>query len=590
MAASLAAAKRTSAMTGCSALRLDQCSGKNDGNPARQKVTSTRLRTKLVKPSRSPNLFRLCSEAPGILPSIEMRIQPLKATSMVAQHAFLPPYSSSVAKAQTFSARFRSMHSADSVSQRALNKPSDRTQPSPQLLTPLVDEAGTRENRSHICASASEGLAGSPSPEDSDVQQPPSEWGPPVPILLWCLFSLAVALFACFIGLPFRIEAATNLPQVILIAIIWATITGIFAWQQLSEAADAGQFQARDQRLPPDWHNLFDPIRKKTFYYNSVTGKSQFKPPGLLPSPAAVPSRTSPGRLFVTYLFKGLAQLVLKPLVTAALYVMTVRTQIVTQMKALFFCLLDPFSLDRLWPVLFHGACFLALPQPLPFISLTLSHNPAFAASLNGPTAARFEVALCALLAASLVYELVAFLATMARAARARLPPCDLTWDARFASRFLCALCPALSWRLQPYAFTLDFTRVVLFPLPFGVPGALPVPKWELFTLSWRALLHAAPLVLPVTRVLVAAAAAKPLNLVRTLLCPPVRMGVLVSVATLLLRRQREAYEEALAQKATEEHTEELDKQMLAEFDERLGPGEGSGAERSHGWYSIVID
>jgi hypothetical protein len=54
-------------------------------------------------------------------------------------------------------------------------------------------------------------------------------------------------------------------------------------------------------------------------------------------------------------------------------------------------------------------------------------------------------------------------------------------------------------------------------------------------------------------------------------------MGVLVSVATLLLCTQREAYEEALAQKATElEHNEELDKLMLAEFDERLGPEEGA--------------
>jgi hypothetical protein len=233
MAASLAAAKRTSAMTRCSDLRLEQCSAaKTDSNyPARQKVTSTRLGTTLVKPFRSPDMFRHCSKKPGLLP-FRMRILPSKETNLVAQHTFRPPHSSSyIARAQSFS-RFRSMHSADSVLQRALTKPSDRTQPSPQLLTLVVGEGETRENRSHIC-SASEG-PGSPSPKDSDVQQPPREWGPPPPLLVWCNCFLYVALLACFVGLPFRVEAATNLPQVILTAIIWATITGIFAWQQLS--------------------------------------------------------------------------------------------------------------------------------------------------------------------------------------------------------------------------------------------------------------------------------------------------------------------------------------------------------------------
>lgn len=51
-------------------------------------------------------------------------------------------------------------------------------------------------------------------------------------------------------------------------------------------------------------------------------------------------------------------------------------------------------------------------------------------------------------------------------------------------------------------------------------------------------------------------------------------MSVAVSVLTLLLRRQKIAYEEALEHKAAEEHNEELNKQMLADFDERLSPGD----------------
>ncbi|GAQ78292.1 hypothetical protein KFL_000100570 [Klebsormidium nitens] len=124
----------------------------------------------------------------------------------------------------------------------------------------------------------------------------------------------------------------------------------------------------------------------------------------------------------------------------------------------------------------------------------------------------------------------------------------------------------------------LDYARVALLPLPYSVPLPVPVPRWELLTSSWRALLYAAPMVLTLARLLAAAAAANPQvyapsKLYTLVLCSrPVQISACVSAVAFLLGRQRAAYEVALEEKKKEEEAEvdTLDKKLLESFDRML--------------------
>lgn len=120
------------------------------------------------------------------------------------------------------------------------------------------------------------------------------------------------------------------------------------------------------------------------------------------------------------------------------------------------------------------------------------------------------------------------------------------------------ALCPATTWLLYPYAMDGPPSRVALLPLLSGVPFRVPVPRWELLGLSWRALLPAATLILPLVRLLAAtaASAANPQGLspgtifTSLVLCSwPVQFSAFFSGLDVLLGRHRQAYDAALEQK-----------------------------------------
>lgn len=118
---------------------------------------------------------------------------------------------------------------------------------------------------------------------------------------------------------------------------------------------------------------------------------------------------------------------------------------------------------------------------------------------------------------------------------------------------------------------------MALLPLFSRVPFQAPVPRWELLTSSWRALLYAAPMVLPLARLLAAATAANPQGLApgklyNLVLCSrPVQMSACVSAVAFLLERQRAGYEVALAERGKEgAEVENLDKKLLADFDRML--------------------
>jgi hypothetical protein len=205
-------------------------------------------------------------------------------------------------------------------------------------------------------------------------------------------------------------------------------------------------------------------------------------------------------------------------------------------------------------------------------------------ACLNGSIAKAFETLLSVALAARLVSNLCSFSATLMRAARARAPFSNLSLDRRPFLRLLCALCPALSWRLQPWAFNLDRERFVLLPLPYDVPLPVWVPKWELLGRSWTALLFAAPVVLPLARLLAAATVVQPVKtgsfLDLVVGSRVVQISAFVSVVSFLLGRQRDAYTAAIEQHCTVKSSgaeiedgvtwENVDKEVLADFDSRL--------------------
>jgi hypothetical protein len=116
---------------------------------------------------------------------------------------------------------------------------------------------------------------------------------------------------------------------------------------------------------------------------------------------------------------------------------------------------------------------------------------------------------------------------------------------------------------VHPYAFKRDFTRVALFPLPYDVPIAIPLPNWGLLTPfnCLVTLLFAAPVVLPLARLKQIAQCTSPVQL--SALCAlvlksaPVQIGVVTAVVTFLLRRRRDAYVAAV--KLVEEDSTALD-------------------------------
>ncbi|GAQ78293.1 hypothetical protein KFL_000100580 [Klebsormidium nitens] len=264
---------------------------------------------------------------------------------------------------------------------------------------------------------------------------------------------------------------------------------------------------------------------------------------------------------------------VLQPLVTVGLY----WSKFVT-LRWCAFALLGGKSQLGAGTVLFLSAAFFVLPQPLPFFILLLSRSR-WSARLSGTLIARLESLLCVALLVSALPGLRLTFRVFHRAAKEGLPKCPLpSWDCESSRTLLIALFPALNWTLHPYALDWTSDRVALLPLPCRVPLPVPVPRWELLTSSWRALLYAAPMILPLARLLAAAAAAKPqglsagTNCTLVLCSRPVQMSAFVSVVELLLVRQGEACATALEQKMETEEAEieSLDKKLLEDFDRML--------------------
>jgi hypothetical protein len=339
------------------------------------------------------------------------------------------------------------------------------------------------------------------------------------------------------------------------------------------------RYQQRDPRLPPEWHNLLDATQNRTVYYNSLTTATQWEPPALLPGSVAAPTVLNTPALIVFYILRGLLQLViglLKPLMTVGVYfsLLSPGWYLLSSMKT---------GAHSHWASLLSSISFLVLPQPLPLVILGL----AYFVPLPRIPVSPYESFLSLALLASLLPEILSFMSALARAARARLPAYDLAWDFRLQRQFLCALCPALSWRFWPSAFRLSFDRVALLPLPFGVPLQFPGPKWELIGRSWTALLYAAPMVLPLARLIQAhLESVEPLKLADfcglVLKSRPLQMSVLVSVVAFVLRKHREMYAAAVEERAEEERVgsaeeatslENLDQKLLEDFDQRLGSG-----------------
>ncbi|GAQ82480.1 hypothetical protein KFL_001120250 [Klebsormidium nitens] len=374
-------------------------------------------------------------------------------------------------------------------------------------------------------ASPGEPSSGEQSPEEPT--EPPL--GPDVSLRLSAetvtLAAFALSLFAlsCSVLPPLRI-ANLPLPDAVLLHILLTSNAIYLEWAALQSfkngTATTGRLLTRHPGLPPDWHMLSDP-------------------------------KTQLGGL-------------LQPVVTIGLYLSTVVTV---------YCFSRGLYGGQLGvgTSFFLSAAFLTLPQPLLLLVIALSSRPSF---LNGIVAARCESALCVTLLISVLPGLFSTLGTIHRAAEARLPRCRLPWNCECFLRLLVALCPALSSRLHPYALRLDYARVALLPLPYSVPLPVPVPRWELLKSSWRALLYAAPMVLPLARLLAAAPMGLPARTFCTLVVwsRPVQISACVSAVTFLLGRQRAAYEVALEEKNKEEdaEVETLDKMLLQEFDSRM--------------------
>jgi hypothetical protein len=167
---------------------------------------------------------------------------------------------------------------------------------------------------------------------------------------------------------------------------------------------------------------------------------------------------------------------------------------------------------------------------------------------IYGALATSFEAALCVGLLALLASTFTSYFTSSRQAARARAFPSHVPWDAATFLGLVYSMCPVLSWRVHPYAFKLDFTRVMLFPLPYNVPIAIPLPNWGLLTPSncLATFLSAAPVVLPLARLKQIAqctSSVQPSALCALVLkSAPVQIGVVTAVVTFLLRRRRDAY------------------------------------------------
>lgn len=342
------------------------------------------------------------------------------------------------------------------------------------------------------------------------------------------------------------------------------------------DTALTARLLVRSPGLPPDWHALSDPQTNRVYFYNSVSETAQWDPPPSLPVRIRSPGASSGPFGALTLFFDGLLQQlggILQPLVTVGLYWCRFET-LRWCARALFGGKLQLGA----GTILFLSAAFFALPQPLPFSILLLSRSR-YPACLGGKLASRVEFLLCIALVLSALPGLRLTLGVFNRAAEECVPKCRLpSWDCEAFTTLLIALCPALNWTLHPYALDWTADRVALLPLPFRVPLQVPVPRWEVLRSSWRAFLFAAPMVLPLARLLAAAAAAKPPGLspgriYALVICSrPVQMSAFVSVLEFLLERQGETYAAALEQKTEEEgaEVESLDRKMLHDFDRML--------------------
>lgn len=432
---------------------------------------------------------------------------------------------------------------------------------------------GSSGGSNSVCSDTPEDKQPSSPPLELPPEAPaPSDWGPFVPAHLFFVVFQILLVYAL------RFDTFLAFPL--------AFYTPILLWgiaEQLQKDAKKGQFLPRQPGLPPDWHNLYDPTKNRTFYYNSRTKAGQWALPGDLISPSTDVSRTS-DQLLVSYFLQGTSELVasfFKLLGTVSLYVAP---------------LLElAWAIMLLWNVSEHlwisrgvlPATCLVLPQPLPAVVLFLATCRVELSLYGSARALRlgWETLLCAALLSSVVPEIRSLLATLKRAARARLSPCKPTGDVRYLIDFLCALCPGFGWRLHPFALRLSFDRFVLVPLPWRVPVPFPVPAWELLPRSGVAFLHGLPYVIPLTTALVAATKGNlwltPGSFLRSVISTPsVLVSVSAALAVVFMRRKREAYELALSrvqgaqlesEKGGDVMLEDLETKVKKDFDERLG-------------------
>lgn len=385
-------------------------------------------------------------------------------------------------------------------------------------------------------------------------------------------FCLYIGVISTALDLPFFPAGLCLLSSGIVLFLKGAAI--------LAKAGESPiEFCARETRLPPDWHNLHDPRTGRTFYYNTAARSARWNPPVLLTAPSKPPSRFGTWGIILSYALHGLWQQIrtlVPPVITTGLYFSGLRT--ITWCAR--FAFSQP-SVTREFSIAV-SAILLALPPPLGFLVIQLNTNGILLSSPGARARVHLiETALCIALPLSLLPSLRALLESLHRAARARLPYCNLDWDARAFAHLMCALCPALSWRTRPSALALDFSRVVLFPLPFGAILPLPVPRLELLGRSLTGLLFAATMVLPLAELVAKAMCTEPV-IMSTLWAAiwrsqAVRIGVCVSVVELLITRQRVAYDAALkeAERSGEESykIESHERKELEDFDRRLKEG-----------------
>jgi hypothetical protein len=345
----------------------------------------------------------------------------------------------------------------------------------------------------------------------------------------------------------------------LLFAVLAAGLV-ILSLHLLKDAAKTGQFQVRDPVLADEWHNVYHPTERRTFYYNSETKVATWASDSFSPSITLVKGVRPVlvrGDDDFTWGFWGtdtvlLIMGALKLLITLGLYYRIGMT-LLWPLGAISGTLqIDP------WVGLVLSACSLALPQPLPLLVVHLGSLPL--ASLNGALATFFETPLCIGLLAFVAVTFRSYLARSREAAKAKVfPSSAVNWDAGSFLALVYSMCPVLSWRVHPYAFKLDFTRVMLFPLPYNVPIAIPLPNWDLLTLynCLATLLFAAPVILPLARLKQIAQCTSPVQLstfcALVLQSAPVQIGIVAAVVTFLLRRQRDAYVAAV--KLVEEDT-----------------------------------